>query len=124
MKNVKVIAEYGVKTEWDKLNDWQKKSHAYTVTLKYDRRQMTVPFFMGPALSHEPTDEDVLPCLFMDASGIGSNTDFESWAHEYGYDTDSREAEKIFKQCKRNAVRLHRLLGDDYSKIAQKYEDM
>jgi hypothetical protein len=46
---------------------------------------MTVYFSQGPAISREPTIEDVLDCLVLDASGADS---FEDWCAEFGYDTE------------------------------------
>jgi hypothetical protein len=123
MKKVNVIAEYGVKTDWDKLDEWQKKAHPYTVKLKYDGRQMTVPFFMGQALTHEPTDKDVLPCLLADYS-VNQYNGFEDWANDLGYDPDSRKAEEIYKKCLRQSEKLERLFGPDLDKIAEKYQNM
>jgi hypothetical protein len=121
MKKVNVIAEYGVKTDWDKLDEWQKKAHPYTVTLKYDKRQMTVPFFMGPALTHEPTDKDVLPCLIADYSVIDES--FEDFCMNFGYDSDSRKAEKIYNQCKKNGKKLEKLFGPDLVKVTDYYSE-
>ena len=121
MKKVNVVAEYGVKTDWNKLDEWQQKAHPYTVTLKYDRRQMTIPFFMGPALTHEPTDTDVLPCLLADYSTV--NESFEDFCMNFGYDEDSRKAEKIYKQCQRNGKKLEKLFGSDLETIASHYEN-
>jgi hypothetical protein len=121
MKNLKVIAEYGVKTDWNKLDEWQQKAHPYTVTLKYDKKQMTVPFFMGPALTHEPTDKDVIPCLLTDYSVM--NDSFEDFCANFGYDEDSRKAEKIYNQSIKNGKKLENLFGADFGKIAEKYSE-
>lgn len=122
MKNIKSEAVYGVNKDYNKLDEWQQKSHQWTVTLKYDRRQMTVPFFMGQALTHEPTADDVLPALFMDA--YAKDMTFEEWALEMGYDEDSRKAERTFKECKKIGDKLEKLFGKDYESIREKYENM
>lgn len=54
------------------------------------------PYYMGSALTGEPTALDVLACLLNDAEGYDNATDFEDWANGYGYDTDSRKAEAIY----------------------------
>ncbi len=122
MKKVNVIAEYGVKTDWDKLDEWQQKAHPYTVKLKYDDRQMTIPFFMGSALTHEPTDEDVMICLIADYS-VTDET-FEEFCANFGYDEDSRKAEKIYKQCVRNGKKIKKLLGPDLDSVFTQYQDL
>jgi len=47
----------------------------------------------------------------MDASALNHDT-FESWASEYGYDTDSRDAERIYKLCLDIGLKLRNRLGD------------
>ena len=69
---------------------------------------MTVYFSQGPAISGEPTTEDVLDCLALDASGADS---FEDWCAEYGYDTDSRKAEHIYNTVRKQTEELASFLG-------------
>lgn len=122
MKKVNVNAEYGVKTDWDKLDEWQQKAHPYTVTIKYDRKQMTVPFFMGPALTNEPDEETVMPCLATDY--YSGDMSFEEFCAEFGNDEDSRKAEQTWKACQRNKKNMDRVFGSDIASILEKYQDM
>lgn len=69
-------------------------------------------FSQGSAHTEPPTIEDVLDCLAMDATGYEEAPTFEDWASEYGYDTDSRKAEKIYKTVCRQALQLKRTLGE------------
>jgi hypothetical protein len=75
---------------------------------------MTVPYRMG--IGHhgaEPDAVTVLSSLLMDASSVeNAGASFEDWANEYGYDPDSRKAEKIFRACIDQTVRLREFLGD------------
>jgi hypothetical protein len=77
--------------------------------------RMTLTFSKG--IGHhgaEPTVTEVLGCLASDASGVeNAGGDFEEWCSEYGYDTDSRTAERIFKACQHQANRLKSFLGDE-----------
>ena len=73
------------------------------------RRSMTTYFSMGSALTREPSAADVLDCLASDSAGIGEQ--FEDWAREYGYDPDSRKAERSYKTCQRQAKILLQFLG-------------
>lgn len=88
--------------------------HPWTVTLRYQGRQMTVPFYMGPALCHEPTAREVLECLASDACGVENARSFEEWADDLGFDPDSRKAERTFRACERQTAKLRRLLGDAF----------
>ncbi len=68
-------------------------------------------YSMGPAHKDPPTLEDLLCNLQRDIQG--TEQDFESWASDLGYDTDSRAAEKIYRACKRCAEKLRRLFGPE-----------
>lgn len=39
--------------------------------------------------------------------------DFEQWAADFGYDTDSRKAEKIYQECLRGALKLRAAIGQE-----------
>lgn len=94
-------------------NEKFKDSTGYMVTLKLGRKRMTVPFYMGSAHTNEPSACDVISCLISDSTAAGYES-FEEWASDYGYDTDSREAERTFKTCVGIGRRLRKFLGDDY----------
>lgn len=44
-----------------------------------------------------PSILDVVSSLLLDADVCGRS--FEEWASDFGYDTDSRQAEKIYRAC-------------------------
>jgi hypothetical protein len=82
--------------------------------LRSGNKRMTVYFSMGYGHNGKaPKVADVLDCLSSDASGIENARSFEDWCSEYGYDTDSRKAEKTFKTCEHQAKRLSNFLGSD-----------
>lgn len=60
----------------------------------------------------EPTLDDVLRALLMDASAIDEGS-FEDWASSLGYDPDSRKAEAIWKSCVETGLKLRSALGDE-----------
>ena len=74
---------------------------------------MTIYFSQGPAIAREPSAADVLDCLASDAAGYESAGSFEDWASEYGYDTDSRKAERTYKAVEKQAADLARILPVD-----------
>ena len=89
----------------------------YRVTLRRkdgdQRRTLTIHFSKGYGhKGAEPTAAEVIDCLLSDASG--ADQDFEDWASDLGFDTDSRKAERIYTACVRIAAKLRRFLGDDY----------
>lgn len=58
-----------------------------------------------------PNAADVLHCLALDAEAINYAT-FEQWADEFGYDTDSRAAERSYQECLRAGLFLRAVLGE------------
>ena len=77
------------------------------------RPQFTTYFSMG--LGHkgkEPMQKDVLDCLASDAAGYENASGFEDWARDYGYNADSRKAEKTYRMIERQSARLKKFLGD------------
>lgn len=58
-----------------------------------------------------PSAASVVQCLLLDAQALDYS--FEDWAAEYGYSSDSREAEAIYNQCVQSGLELRRLLGED-----------
>lgn len=56
-----------------------------------------------------PCAADVLCSLIHDSSAVGQS--FESWCEEFGYNSDSRKAERLYHACQENADKLVRVLG-------------
>lgn len=110
-KRCRIATKYGASLPWDRQDEWQRNSNSYRCTLRYRGRQYSFDFFMGAAIRGEPTAEDTLGCLLSDAT---ADPDFESFCREFGYDTDSRKAEKIHTSCLKTREALERLLGDDF----------
>lgn len=84
-----------------------------TFTSTKARGDMVVHFSMGSGHHGKaPKLGEVLDCVASDAAGIENADGFEDWAAEYGYDTDSRKAEKTYNECAKEAARLLTFLGE------------
>jgi len=59
-----------------------------------------------------PKVSDVLDCLASDSSGYDNARNFEDWASEYGYDTDSRKAYATYQTVAEQAKALKHFLGE------------
>ncbi len=92
---------------------WAREATHWTCVLRRGGRQMTVPFSQGAAHVGPPELKSVLDCLASDASGVANAQSFEDWCSEYGYDTDSRKAEGVYKACVQSAKKLKNLLGEE-----------
>jgi len=82
-------------------------------TIRSGKSRMSLVFSMGVGHNgKQPELADVLDCLASDASGLHNAEGFNDWCNDYGYNTDSRRAEKTFRAIKRQSERLQNLLGE------------
>lgn len=119
----KFIAKHGIKFEQhmvytrpDGLMDgdmWH-----YRVRIACGRKSFGLYFSTGKGWNRVPEAKDVLDSIASDASGYENAKDFADWASEFGYDEDSRKAEKTYRAVKRQAEQLKRTLG------AEAYEEL
>jgi hypothetical protein len=94
------------------MDSWDAGARHWRCTITRLGHRMSLVFSQGSAHTAPPSPADVLDCLALDASGYdNARGDFASWCGDYGYDTDSRKAERIYKAVARQAKRLERLLG-------------
>ena len=114
-----MVAKEG--TDRDCKFDWQRKMKAWTITLFYETRQFTFPFFTGKAIG-EPKLKDVMNCLVADALSVTEWQNFEEWAQQMGYTWEEwAQARRIYRECQRIARRLEKLFGKDYQTIIETY---
>lgn len=90
---------------------WENR--AYTVRLTYDGRTMDTEWHQGLGITEDPDAESVLENLLSSAMGVEYDS-FEEWAEDYGYDTDSRKAERTYHAVCAEAEQLRALLGDAF----------
>jgi hypothetical protein len=83
----------------------------YEITLERNDRRYTFKFGQSikcSELREKPSAYDVLSCLTK--SDVGT---FEDFCSEFGYDTDSRKAEKTYKAVVDEYNNLKRLYSDE-----------
>jgi len=98
-------------------NDKTSKTihNRFRVTVTTERGRASFDFYDSQANYQagvtELTDLDgALECFLMDASA-GSET-FEDFCANFGYDTDSRSAYKIYKACVKSKEKAERIFTD------------
>jgi hypothetical protein len=69
-------------------------------------RYLSSPWKQGTAISDDPNPTAVLWSLTLDLAD--EDTTFEEWCANYGYDEDSRRAEKLFLTCKEQSANVRR----------------
>jgi len=78
------------------------------------------PGYMKPIL---PDTADVIYSLVSDGRVIDCG-DFENFAAEYGYDVDSRQAEKTYQACLEIGLKLRAALGQKlFSELEEAFAD-
>lgn len=110
----------GARLSYEKQDEWQRKANGYTIKLSFGRKTYSVDYWQGTGIKNKPTLEGVMESLFLDAES--GNDSFEDFCSNFGYDTDSRNAEKIWNACQKTKKELSRLLGDQYGHYKQKYQ--
>lgn len=109
------IQSYGITLEAKEIPertdvDWKDGTH-WEVTLKSPRGELKTSYSMGSAHNGKtPELREVLDSLGMDISGI-SETPFETWCQEFGYNTDSIKALKTYNACKLISRQMYHLVG-------------
>lgn len=72
---------------------------------------------------NNPTLADLVHCVVMDAQAVADGQDFETFASDFGYDEDSRKAEKCFNGCRDAYFALVRM-GADFDGLAELFQDV
>ena len=71
----------------------------------------------------KPDLKDVLHSLILD-SNVLQHDSFESWAGEFGYDEDSREAKKIYQACLKIALKINQMFTtEEREQLQEFYQD-
>ncbi len=116
------IAEHGIRMACERADrnpnmpdsDWSRSTTHWRCTFRNRAgRQITVHFSQGSARIGSPKATDVLDCIASDTAGFENARGFEDWASDYGYDTDSRKAERTYNAIKGQAFKLRRFIGSE-----------
>lgn len=126
-KNFEISAVYtGSKAaNWgDKMpENWNH--HRVTVKNTETSARTSFDFWASIVKSHLETEYDVLNafyCFVGDA--ISGNMDFSEFCREFGYDEDSRTAEKTWKACKRSAGKMKRIYDGDIYDLSNELQEV
>lgn len=71
---------------------------------------------------NNPTLVDVMYAIVSDAQCVANGETFEDFAAEFGYDEDSRKAERAYNGCRDEYFALRRL-GLDLNQLSLLYQD-
>lgn len=118
-EKIKVSIEHACEkpSPWDNGYGTEKHNKVSVVNLK-TRKRMSFDFW-GSVV--EPNQESAngaigaIACYASDALSYDNARSFEDFCSEFGYDTDSRNAEKIYKACGKAHEKMSRVVGDNYT---------
>lgn len=128
-----------VETAPSKQDDWRRKSVGLRLALRYQGREYALDYWLGVAhftLKVNPADPSrgvihmkpdaitaasVMANLLMDYQSADDS--FEEFCADFGYDTDSRRAERIHKDIQEQARQLRRLLSNDLPAFLNAFAD-
>jgi len=113
----KVIYSLQVKTKlvgYDKyFEDDKEPRNIYEVRIKRGNRSIGFRFGDSIANTQEGNEPDLYSVLSTISLEYEAPATFEDFCSEFGYDRDSRKAEKSFKGLKRMSEKLHKIFTDD-----------
>lgn len=99
-------------------NGWEH--HAYVLAMHWNDGALSrsvggIKWHQGVGIETVPQDEPawVLDALVGDATTYLDAESFEDFCNTFGYDTDSRAAERDYHECGENAKRLRALCGSE-----------
>ena len=72
--------------------------------------------------AYKPDPADVLQSLQVDCS-VSYHDTFEDWASEFGYDLDSRKAERTYDACRKTAKAMRDVLGAELFETFMQLEE-
>lgn len=114
LDNIKLSYEYigfDTRKTMTKMND-------YKVTLKYNKKQLTVKYSIGTALTEKHINvKSVMYSLLLDGDCASYN--FNDFCDNYGYDNDSIKALKIYNECINTSKKLHNMFSENELKELQ-----
>jgi len=82
----------------------------------HDKQQLVRECAQLVPADRETAENVALEALWsvcQDCLGVMQAHDFEDWAGEYGYDTDSRKAEAIYRKCLETYMAMRGSFGDE-----------
>lgn len=110
-REFKISAEFDGKkvASWDANNDRHNK---VTVKNLNNGKRTSFDFWGSVKNPRVESEYDLLNAFYCFVSEALAGVDsFESFCSEFGYDTDSRNAEKIWRACKRSTNKIFNLTG-------------
>ena len=88
--------------------------HNHSVKVTHNKKSFSFDFWgsiMNPEISNDQENVFAFYCALSD--GISAKDSFENFCGEFGYDEDSRTAERIYKACEKTLKKVERVFSCD-----------
>lgn len=85
---------------------------SYPAAAAYDECRTGYSAGIGRTKPILPDIKDFVQSICLESSALDYRS-FEDWAREYGYDEDSRKAEKMYRECLQHGIMLRASLGGE-----------
>ena len=95
---------------WD--SNVQANHYKIQLMTPWSKGYFSVPFSQGIGIKENPNINGVLECLQSDS--LSGDFTFEGFCDEFGYDSDSRKAEKTFKACQETRFKLKKFFNGNF----------
>lgn len=97
--------------------EWDNEAHHYSYVIYVtmgDRfgKKIRGNYSQGSGIKNKPQIDDILDSLSLETMNIEEES-FELWCDDFGYDSDSRKAYKIYQACLEESKHLKHLLGQE-----------
>lgn len=110
------LAQIGVESGYRSLNSG--RAIAWTVTLIFGKRSLTVPMFTAPR-ENRPSPASVLLYLLVFCQSIDTHKNVEDWAKYLNYDHTKFSTQLLFQHHKELLPKLKEFLGVDYQTFVE-----
>lgn len=111
--------------QWDTKAKIATNYNNHKVTVTNNKKSFSFDFWgsiVNPEISNDQENVFALHCALSD--GLSAKDSFENFCSEFGYDEDSRNAERIYRACEKSLKKIERVFDCDlYDLINEIQED-
>jgi hypothetical protein len=102
----------------------QQNYNNHVVTILHNKKKCSFDFWgsiMNPEISNDEENIFAFYCFLSD--GIGAKESFEGFCDNFGYNNDSRNAEKIYKACQKSLKKIERVFDCDLYELINEIQE-
>jgi len=108
----------------DKCSNWGDNYNNHKVKVTNGKKSFSFDFWgsiSSPEISSD--DENIFAFYCALSDGLAANDSFENFCSEFGYNSDSRKAEKIYKECEKTLRKIERVFSCDLYNLINEIQE-